>query len=87
MREAAASRVRAESRQSGVSSAAGGGDFFGTEGTAQWMAPEVMEGSRYNHKVDVYSFGILLTELLTRHMPFADNFAGFVVGAASPVMS
>jgi len=37
----------------------------------------VMEGSKYNHKVDVYSYGILLTELLTRHMPFADNFAGF----------
>jgi len=36
-----------------------------------------MEGSKYNHKVDVYSWGVLLSEILTRHMPFADNFAGF----------
>lgn len=54
-----------------------GADFFGTEGTAQWMAPEVMEGARYNHKVDVYSYGILITELLTRKMPFKDLYGGF----------
>jgi serine/threonine protein kinase len=54
-----------------------GADFFGIEGTAQYMAPEVMEGGRYNHKVDVYSFGILLTELLTRKMPFKDLYSGF----------
>lgn len=53
-----------------------GMDFFGTEGTAQWMAPEVMEGGRYNHKVDVYSFGILLSEILTRKFPFRDLYEG-----------
>lgn len=49
----------------------------GTEGifgTAEWMAPEVMEGLRYTEKVDIYSFGVLITELLTRRMPFHDQY-------------
>ena len=45
---------------------------WGMRGTPQWMAPEVMEGSRYNNKVDVYSFGILLTEIFARRLPFTD---------------
>ena len=47
---------------------------FGVYGTPQWMAPEVMEGLAYNSKVDVYSFGILLCELVSRSMPFADKY-------------
>lgn len=34
-------------------------------GTYRWMAPEVIEHKPYNCKADVYSFGILLWELLT----------------------
>jgi hypothetical protein len=36
------------------------------------VAPEVMEGNVYTEKIDTYSFGILLTELVTRQMPFHD---------------
>jgi serine/threonine protein kinase len=46
-------------------------DIFGTP---EWMAPEVMEGLRYDEKVDVYSYGVLLTEILTRQKPFVDQF-------------
>lgn len=53
------------------------GGHFGIQGTPQWMAPEVMEGNRYNGKVDVYSFGIVLTEIITRKMPFADRYKKF----------
>ena len=38
------------------------------------MAPEVMEGQNYTEKIDIYSFGILLCELVTRQMPFHDQY-------------
>ncbi|KAI5663132.1 hypothetical protein M9H77_22455 [Catharanthus roseus] len=47
-------------------------------GTYRWMAPELYstvtlrqgEKKHYNNRVDVYSFGIVLWELLTNRMPF-----------------
>ncbi|EAY07179.1 TKL family protein kinase [Trichomonas vaginalis G3] len=44
----------------------------GYVGTAQWMAPEVLRSSPfYDEKVDVYSFGVLLWEMLTLHEPYS----------------
>lgn len=34
------------------------------------MAPEVLNGVKYNHKVDVWSLGIVFFELLTGYTPF-----------------
>ncbi|XP_008221195.1 PREDICTED: serine/threonine-protein kinase STY46-like isoform X2 [Prunus mume] len=34
-------------------------------GTYRWMAPEVIEHKPYDHKADVFSFGVVLWELLT----------------------
>ncbi|KAG0560428.1 hypothetical protein KC19_10G180000 [Ceratodon purpureus] len=46
------------------------GDPQGAE-TARWMAPEVCAGSEYyTTKSDIYSFGILCSELLTSRKPF-----------------
>lgn len=39
-------------------------------GTPQWMAPEVFLSRPYDEAVDVYSFGIVLWELLTLLRPF-----------------
>ena len=51
-------------------------------GTPLWMAPEVIEAQgekkkiTYDEKVDVYSYGIILSELINRKAPFSeiDNF-------------
>ncbi|XP_015690062.2 serine/threonine-protein kinase STY13-like [Oryza brachyantha] len=39
-----------------------GGDMTGQTGTIGYMAPEVLQGRPYDHKCDVYSFGVLLWE-------------------------
>ncbi|BBN18135.1 protein MpMAPKKK20 [Marchantia polymorpha subsp. ruderalis] len=41
-------------------------------GTYRWMAPEVIEHKPYDRKVDVFSFGVVLWELLTGKLPYAD---------------
>ncbi|KDO19725.1 TKL protein kinase [Saprolegnia parasitica CBS 223.65] len=41
-------------------------------GTAFWTAPEVLLGLKYDASVDVYSFGVIMTELDTQHAPYAD---------------
>ncbi len=40
-------------------------------GTPSWMAPELIQGLRYDEKVDVYSFGMVLFELVSGEIPFA----------------
>ncbi|KAI5069709.1 hypothetical protein GOP47_0016010 [Adiantum capillus-veneris] len=44
-------------------------------GTYRWMAPEMIQHRAYNHKVDVYSFGIVLWELVTGNVPFQNMTA------------
>mmetsp|Transcript_3730 Transcript_3730/g.9424 ORF Transcript_3730/g.9424 Transcript_3730/m.9424 type:complete len:241 (+) Transcript_3730:2297-3019(+) len=39
-------------------------------GTWQWMAPEVLKSQEYSEPADVYSYAIVLWELLTRRMPY-----------------
>jgi serine/threonine protein kinase len=46
------------------------GVMTGGVGTALWMAPEVLSGNSYDEKVDVYSFAVVLYELLCRWIPF-----------------
>lgn len=39
-------------------------------GTPLVMAPEVLNGKRYNHKADVWSLGIVFFEMLVGFTPF-----------------
>lgn len=41
-------------------------------GTFRWMAPEMIKHKHYGRKVDVYSFGLLLWEMLTGRIPYED---------------
>ena len=47
-------------------------------GTFPWMAPEVIQGLKSNESCDVYSFGVLLWEMLTKEVPFK-GMEGFQV--------
>ncbi|KAI9101600.1 hypothetical protein K1719_023844 [Acacia pycnantha] len=52
-----------------------------TAGTAEWMAPEVLRNEPSNEKCDVYSFGVILWELLTLQQPWGGMNPMQVVGA------
>lgn len=41
-------------------------------GTPLWMAPEVLAKQPYDEKCDIYSFGVVVWELLTLESPFKD---------------
>nr|XP_029118309.1 serine/threonine-protein kinase STY17 isoform X2 [Elaeis guineensis] len=46
------------------------GDMTAETGTYRWMAPEVINHQSYDHKADVFSFAIVLWELVTSKVPY-----------------
>ncbi|KAF7005135.1 hypothetical protein CFC21_020281 [Triticum aestivum] len=46
------------------------GDMTAETGTYRWMAPEVINHKPYDHKADVFSFAIVLWELVTSKIPY-----------------
>lgn len=40
-------------------------------GTSLWMAPEVMMGEKYDVKADMFSFGVVLSELDVHTLPYS----------------
>ena len=42
----------------------------GKTGSLRYMAPEVVRSQPYNEKVDIYSFGIILWQMITCQTPF-----------------
>ncbi|KAG4959907.1 hypothetical protein AAZX31_13G162900 [Glycine max] len=48
-------------------------DLFADDpGTYRWMAPEMIKRKSYGRKVDVYSFGLILWEMVTGTIPYED---------------
>ncbi|KDO15777.1 tkl/tkl-unique protein kinase [Saprolegnia parasitica CBS 223.65] len=40
-------------------------------GTYQWMAPEIINGDAYSESIDLYAFGVIMTEMSTHRVPYA----------------
>ncbi len=38
------------------------------------MAPEIFQGQKYTTASDIYSFGMIMWELMTGRMPFWDRY-------------
>jgi len=61
-----------------------------TVGTRPYMAPEVVEGNAGDMRVDIYSFGAMLYQLVTGRVPYMGNdtaeiFAKIKLGPPPPV--
>ncbi|XP_058226948.1 uncharacterized protein LOC131335549 [Rhododendron vialii] len=54
----------------------------GVRGTLPWMAPELLSGksNMVTEKIDVYSFGIVMWELLTGDEPYTDLHCASIIG-------
>lgn len=48
------------------------------------MAPEVMVGDKYDEKANVFSFGVILSELDTHAMPYAHAKVSTTTGRKVP---
>ncbi|OQS00844.1 protein kinase [Achlya hypogyna] len=42
-------------------------------GTYRWMAPEILTDNHYSEAADIYSFGVILSELDTHQLPYSDQ--------------
>jgi serine/threonine protein kinase len=69
----------------GLSREVSNSDLTMCVGTWRWMAPEVFMGNEYDENVDVFSFGILMFEVLARQIPYAEKWP--VDGPANPRMA
>lgn len=65
--------ITALDEAAGTSTDSGAASMTRAVGTQLWMAPEVFFGhSKYGPEVDVYSFGIIMWELITRKDPWCE---------------
>jgi serine/threonine protein kinase len=70
---------------------AGAKGHYGLKGTPYTIAPEVFRQDQYGEKSDIYSFSIVLWELLTRSSPYdekmsADEIREFVLAGGRPTI-
>mmetsp|Transcript_37370 Transcript_37370/g.90831 ORF Transcript_37370/g.90831 Transcript_37370/m.90831 type:complete len:987 (-) Transcript_37370:55-3015(-) len=54
-------------------------DLTGETGTYRWMAPECIRHEKYSYRCDVYSFAVMMWQLVSREEPF--NNVGAVEAA------
>ncbi|CAJ1426465.1 unnamed protein product, partial [Effrenium voratum] len=49
------------------------GQMTAQAGTKHWMAPEMWTSSRYDEKVDVFSYAMVIYEIICREVPFEEE--------------
>ena len=68
-----------------------GNQMLFTKTSIAWTAPEVLQGDVYSEKADVYSFSIVLWELMTRSLPYIDinqlHLALAIIDGKRPIIS
>lgn len=47
-------------------------DSYGPRGTVNYLAPEVLSGNQLSTAADVFSYGVMLWQILTRRKPYED---------------
>ncbi len=52
----------------------------GKVGTPHWMAPEIMRGETYDESSDVYSYGMIIWEMVTGQIPYSNMAENQIMG-------
>ncbi len=55
-------------------------DNKGRIGTSHWMPPEIMKSKKYEESADVYSYGMILWELITGDIPYYGMTPNQIIG-------
>lgn len=55
----------------------------GRIGTSHWMPPEIMKANKYVESADVYSYGMILWEMMTGEIPYYGLTPNQIIGLVS----